>query len=381
MYTKLFRLIFVYIFCFSAASAQTPAQTIVQQLNKNIQQAYQPFILFEKTGSLEQTQDGIAQRFKITEIDSFQLSKQSEGYIVNLFCNDNAGCISVIKNNTLLPPLNSTSFFFGSVDQANSFIQSLQQLKQLYQSNQNTSSSKGTANTSVKNQTAESNMANENNNVIPPPRTSTSAVNPIINHPKQTQVSDVEDDEIEDKIIPTKQNNKDLKQKKSTANHEENETDDIKKTTVSNVNKSSNNLCDQLQQILSIAFTNQFDQIQGKENNAEKKIYESKFKLKGAKRNYLHPYQQKNAFIAEYKTSADYEGLMIDFDNLQNEIEACLGGDWDNNDMANNSEYDNFKGDVRDVEYAHIDKKITATIRIILLSDENNKSTLFIRVQ
>ena len=96
--------------------------------------------------------------------------------------------------------------------------------------------------------------------------------------------------------------------------------------------------------------------------------FDSKFKLKGARKNYLNWYKNERAYIAELKSSEDYEGLMIDFDNIQTEIEECLGHNWDNNDMSTGKEYDNFNGDIRDVEYADIDKKINLDLNSEVLT-------------
>lgn len=355
-------LLFILLFVFSCQLllAQNKSTELVKNINASIEGSYNPFNFYEKTGSVEQTQDGIMQRFKLAEIGDIKVTKNSEGYSADISCKEQNGCITLIKNSTQVTQMNMASFFFGNEMNANAFAANFTKLVDIYknpdQKNNTTIIKKEDIIITQEPIKTEPIIEKKEDGIIHPPKTNI----------KKEVVK--EDDEIEEEKPVVKS-----KPKKEIIEKEANEDKEIA--------KSSNDFCSQIINLLKIANDKRFKEIEGAETNATSKINESKLKLKGAKKNYLNWYNAHRAFIAELKTSSDYEMLMIEFDKIQTEIEECLGADWDNNDKADSKEYNNFKGDIRDVEYAHIDKKINSTIRIILLSDENNKSTLFIRIQ
>ena len=362
--------IFLSFVSFQFLNAQNNSAELVKNINATIEGSYNPFNFYEKSGNLEQTQDGIMQRFKLADIGSIKLTKNTEGYSVDITCKEQNGCITLIKNNTQVTQMSVSSFFFGNEMNGNAFASNFTKLISNYTKSE------------VK------------PNGIPAKKEETIATQePIKNEVKEIKTAPIVEQKADGIIHTPKTNTK----KEIAKVEEEEEIEDVEKsyakskTTKKNiekeeseekvVSKASKDFCNQINQLLKIANDKNFKSIEGNETNATKKINDSKFKLKGAKKNYLNWYNNERTFIAEIKTSLSYDDLMIEYDNVQAEIEACLGSNWDSDDRSGEKEYDNFNGEVRDTEYTDIDKKLKSRLRIILLSDEDNKSTLFIRIQ
>ena len=365
--------IFLSFVSFQFLNAQNNSAELVKNINATIEGSYNPFNFYEKPGNLEQTQDGIMQRFKLADIGSIKLTKNTEGYSVDITCKEQNGCITLIKNNTQVTQMSVSSFFFGNEMNGNAFASNFTKLV----SNYNKSVDKPNEIPTKKGEimATQEPIKNEVKEIKTAPLVEQKA-DEIIHSPKTISKKeiakvDVEEDDVE-KETGAKPNVKTKISQKKT------EQEDGEEKVVS---KAAKDICSQINQLLKIANDKNFKSIEGNETNATKKINDSKFKLKGAKKNYLNWYNNERAFIAEIKTSLSYDDLMIDYDNLQAEIEACLGSNWDSDDRSGEKEYDNFNGEVRDTEYTDIDKKLKSRLRIILLSDEDNKSTLFLRIQ
>lgn len=144
--------------------------------------------------------------------------------------------------------------------------------------------------------------------------------------------------------------------------------------------KSGNDFCSQLTNILQSGKENKFKAIEGKLTNADTKINDSKIKLKGARKNYLSWFKKERAFIAELKSGNDYELLLKDFENMQTQLDECLGAGWDMEDKSGSEEYAKLKTEVRDVEFKKENDETMPTIRIIFLED-NDKFSMFMRVK
>lgn len=364
--TLLFILLFFFNFQF--LNAQNNSAELVRNINATVEGSYNPFNFYEKTGSIEQTQDGIMQRFKLAEVGNIKVTKNTEGYSVDISCKDQNGCITLIKNSTQVTQMNVASFFFGNEMNSNAFANNLTKLVANYKNSENKPIATATKKEEII--ATQEPIKNEVKEVKTAPLVE-QKTDGIIHVPKTNTKKEIieEDEEIEDGEKPN------AKSKTTKKNIEKEESEEKV------VSKASKDFCSQINQLLKIANDKNFKSIEGNETNATKKINDSKFKLKGAKKNYLNWYNNERTFIAEIKTSLSYEDLMIDYDNIQAEIEACLGSSWDSDDRSGEKEYDNFNGEVRDTEYTDIDKKMKARLRIILLSDEDNKSTLFIRIQ
>jgi hypothetical protein len=364
--TLLFILLFFFNFQF--LNAQNNSAELVRNINATVEGSYNPFNFYEKTGSIEQTQDGIMQRFKLAEVGNIKVTKNTEGYSVDISCKDQNGCITLIKNSTQVTQMNVASFFFGNEMNSNAFASNLTKLVANYKNSENKPNATATKKQDII--TTQEPIKNEVKEVKTAPVVE-QKTDGIIHVPKTNTKKEIveEEEEIEDGEKPN------AKSKTTKKNIEKEESEEKV------VSKASKDFCSQINQLLKIANDKNFKSIEGNETNATKKINDSKFKLKGAKKNYLNWYNNERTFIAEIKTSLSYEDLMIDYDNIQAEIEACLGSSWDSDDRSGEKEYDNFNGEVRDTEYTDIDKKMKARLRIILLSDEDNKSTLFIRIQ
>ena len=360
------------LFSFQYLHAQNNSTELVRNINASIEGSYNAFNFYEKTGTVDQTQDGIMQRFKLEDVGTVKVTKNAEGYSVDIACKEQNGCMTLIKNSTQVTQMNVASFFFGNEMNSNAFASNFTKLVAIYnKSEQKTTSTIGKKEDAiltqepikpeVKEPKAAPIVEPKQDGIIHVPKTNIKK-----EMVKEEDVDDAEKVAVEKPIVKSKPT-------KKTIEKEENE-DKV-------VTKASKDLCSQINQLLKIAQDKNFKTIEGNETNATKKINDSKFKLKGARKNYLNWYNNERAFIAELKTSSDYEDLMIDYDNIQAEIEACLGANWDSDDRSGEKEYDNFNGDVRHTEYTDMDKKMKARLHIILLSDEDNKSTLFIRIQ
>jgi len=204
-----------------------------------------------------------------------------------------------------------------------------------------------------------------------------------------------EDIDVEEKEVQPKPSKKTSKVNKSQEETEDADESDDKNSKPSRKSKNeakqdveekeepviekSNDICEQIMQVIQSGKTKRFADLEGKVLNEQNKTNESRLKLKGAKRNYLSNYKNKRAFIAEYKVLTDNELIMIEFDKLQTQLEDCLDGNWDNEDRSGDDEYSELQGDVRDVEYKNTNDPTAPSLRIIMLSD-GKKYVLFVRI-
>jgi hypothetical protein len=143
--------------------------------------------------------------------------------------------------------------------------------------------------------------------------------------------------------------------------------------------KGNKDFCEQLMSLVKSGLSTQFKDIEGKETNSEKKINESKIKLKGARKSYLSWFNQKRAFLAELKLVDDNDYAVEEFQNIQNQLDECLAG-WDDEDHSTDDIYESIKYEVKDVEYTDSKNPNSPSIRLIIAS-EGKKFIVFLRIQ
>jgi hypothetical protein len=132
------------LFSFQYLHAQNNSAELVRNINASIEGSYNAFNFYEKTGTVDQTQDGIMQRFKLEDVGTVKVTKNTEGYSVDIACKLQNGCMTLIKNNTQVTQMNVASFFFGNEMNGNAFASNFTKLVAIYtKSEEKTNSTTG----------------------------------------------------------------------------------------------------------------------------------------------------------------------------------------------------------------------------------------------
>lgn len=404
----------------------------LKEMNAAIENKKEVMKLLEKSGMLEHKEMGGLYRFKLEEIGSIKEKVVEQNFIINVYCTDE-NCFTVYRNDTLGTQVNNNAYFFTSAERANSFARNLAFLVNSYK----TDGSKVTLELSLEGNTASTTNNNSqpdkdgldeyldaqednknktksaetktvvaNDDDADVDRTSTKALEAKehmeeikANREEKKQQRKEEFDEKREQLKTEKEEQREkqreaLAEKKaqvenSKTGNKRTKSDDedaeisglVKEETTDTDTKDKKNdaLCKPLELILKSYASSQFKSIEGMETNTVKHINESKVKWKGARKSYLSNFRNKRTFIAELKSSKDFELLQVEYDELQTDLENCLGPDWDFTDKSNSDEYADFNGEVRDTEY-HTSNSNTPTLRIILISD-GDRYTLFVRIQ
>lgn len=396
---------------------QTYAQSkveLIRAINSSIENKAEIFNFFDKTGYLEQYQGAILFRFKLSEISSIKEKEVEHNFIVTVACKGGS-CFSVIKGDSSNTAMDNNSYFFSNQARSGQFAKSLHKLSLLYQpeatielslihddqDQQQAEAHQPMVSTKAKEKDGLDNYLDEENQKETqkkstndddddeekkaPPRTQAK--------PVKTVVKEVKEDDEDEKPIPSKKKTKEADEDaddvekvsvkrspiKSADDKEIGLANDDNEEEDKGKDEKNSLFCKQLHQIIQSGLTAQFKNIEGTETNTKTKINESKLKLKGAKRSYLSWYKKQRAFIAEIKTSKDFDLLQVEYDELQTRLENCLGSDWDFTDKSTDDEYADFTGEVRDTEYK-LSSGPSPTLHIILISD-GDKYTLFIRIR
>lgn len=363
-----------------------------------------PLTLFEASSIIEQKVGQVTQRVSLSEIGYIDVTSSKLGYSVNFKCNESSPCVNVLKSDMTSSSMNSYSFFFTEAGAANTFAEHFGALIMHYKSSEKTVTikmykdangtiefAKGMETPNAKfnekkedvaevkkesvrsektiQQIQEEEMATENQDQVEP-----------IKKVKSTKKRIDDEDEMNDEPVQ-KVTKRKTKIEDESEDAEERPRGRTKSTNTPIDDDPIDNLDETCKRLLTVinAGGSQFKSIEGAVTNPDKGINDSKLKLKGAKRNYITTYRGKRAFIAEYKSHVNFDILSEEFDLLQTELEDCLGGDWDYNDRSGNDEYENYKDELRDIEYVNTANKTMATMRILLLKN-GGKYVLFVRI-
>jgi hypothetical protein len=378
----------------------------VRSMNAALDDKSEIFSFADKTGALEQHQGPYFYRLKLEDIGTIQEQFQSGKYNVTVGCRF-GNCFSLLKEETNTSNLNQNVYVFSSGQRSSRFAHALFELSKLYQQNGDE------IQTSFLTISEESKpiVKAENPPVdkIAPPPPKKDALDELLEKEDKEEKDNTNAEEREEKDINVKPKRTAPATRKTKTEEGEEEKEEVveletkssgrkvrkdrddednsaigglaEKETASDEKTTKNSLlCKQLTQILQSGAMGHFKSIEGTETNTKTKINESKVKLKGAKRNYLSWHKKERAFIAEFKSTKDLDLLQIEYDELQTEIDNCLGPDWEFADKSSDEEYAEFSGEVRDTEYHNTVIPNSPTVRVILLSD-NDKFTLFIRIQ
>ncbi len=382
-----------------SASAQKSASTLVQEINATIQQysadIKTPFHLFETIGTMEQAQNTFSSlRMKPGELQSIDVKPSALGFTVTIRCGENGHCLTLLKYDTLSTPMPSTAFFFTEASAANTFAITLRDLGKALNKEAlpvnldlikvNNANEKQAPPAAKTNTHATAQKQNDDDIDEPEEPVSKAPVTHAQHTVKTKANAKVEEEDKDDEEAePVKKTSRATTKTKAAKDEEDDVTEkddqlNIKVTSADNL--PTEPTCRQLLSVIQSGKQSGFKDIEGKETNAEKKINESKLKLRGAKRNYLSWYRNKRAFLAEYKTSNDNALIIEEFDKLQTELEDCLEGSWEDTDHSSDDMYANSKEEVKDVEYASTADPLAPHLRILIHS-EGDRHTLFIRIQ
>lgn len=369
-------------------------QELVFSMNGALDHKSEVFTFQDRSGYLMQNQSDGLYRLHIEDIDAILSKANPQGAMVEVKCRT-TGCFSITKGDSSIYNMGSYVYLFSSPERANKFAQALYILCGYFQGDPNP------VNFQM--------IKGEKTLIDPPPATAAPA--PVQKKDAIDEAMEEEDkEEAGTKKNPIKKETEaeDREEEDRTApkgnvrkiRKEEEEDDETKSEPTPRSNrprtthdesglanssrdqemKKESLLCKQLLQVVMSGVSGGFKSIEGPETNPKTHINESKLKLKGAKRNYLSWHKNQRAFIAEMKSTRSLEDIQFDYDDLQTEIENGLGSDWEDEDKSNDDEYANFSGEVRDTEYKST-KPGMPTIRLIMLSDGEEKYTLFIRVK
>lgn len=408
----------------------------LSEMNNAIENKKEVMKLLEKTGIVEHREMGGIYRFKLEDIASIKEKVVEQNFIINVYCND-GNCFTIYRNDSVGTQVNNNAYFFSSAEHAFIFAKNLALLSNSYKTNgekvilevvneQSGGNKTETSTTKTKDglddyldSQTDKEDANpskkQNPNVAKKEdddedadidRSSSKALEAKehmedikANREEKKQQRKDEFDEKREQLkaeqeVQREKQREELAAKKeqrapakttrrSTQKEEDTEavgglaSEDEKETNAND--KKNDALCKPLDMILKSAISSDFKSIEGAETNTLKHINESKVRWKGARKSYVTNYKGKRAFIAEIKSSKDFELLQIEYDELQTELEKCLGDEWDFTDKSNDEEYADFIGEIRDTEY-HNGATNGPKLRIILISD-NDKYTLFVRIQ
>lgn len=405
--------------------AQKSASELVNDLNKIITlysaDNASTFRLLEVTGSLEQKiADANSQRIKLNDLNEVNLNVNKEANNVSIHCHDQIGCINIIKRDLSASPSPSTAFFFVDSKSASDFARIFIQLIEKF------SPDRHAIKTNLPAETEPVVSSNQSEPPPPPPTKETKvppppppvqksnleidtdayeteakkpgrprkevseddeeekAPKPVLR--KQTkEVSEESEDEIDQKSKPSKQK-KQAKEKDIESEETDASEPPVRASRAPMDTDKGDELvepvCKQLMNIIQAGKRSGFKEIEGSLTNPEKKINESRAKLKGAKRCYLSWYKNQRAFIAEYKTYDDHEILIEEFLKLQTTLEDCLQGGWEDIDHSNDEMYANETEEVKDVEYKNVNDSTSPSFRIMMSNNSSKKQyILFVRIQ
>lgn len=408
------------------ANAQDEAKLAVVKMNQclsgfSADQA-QPLSFFSISGMLEQKQPNLIQRIGVASVAKIQVEVSKIGYSVTLTCGGQDPCINLVKTDMSTSTMGSTTFFFNNPGAANTFAMQCQKLIAkvkkadvageliLYKkengetpflpdqdptlaiaSSPKTSEPKPSTNTtsSPKEKTIREIQEEEDDNEgdkVEKGKKSKPAKTSKSNKEKEEM-----DTEQEEENPTTSKTKKKARQTEKLEDEEEDETPKTKSTTKKRANTEDNDMalddeqkgnkdfCEQLMSLVKSGLSTQFKDIEGKETNSEKKINESKIKLKGARKSYLSWFNQKRAFLAELKLVDDNDYAIEEFQNIQNQLDECLAG-WDDEDHSTDDIYESIKYEVKDVEYTDSKNPNSPSIRLIIAS-EGKKFIVFLRIQ
>ncbi|MBK7690549.1 MAG: hypothetical protein IPJ31_05345 [Bacteroidetes bacterium] len=436
------QLIFAMLLLVSKAGAQIDLKSTTAMLQECLQlnagSTPTLFSLFEQSGMMEYKQTNLIQRIKLSDLHSITVNANISGYSVDMNCFEENLCINFIKNDTSNSSLKGTAIQFTELILANTFADNLGNLVNHFKTTEppliKTLFKTADGNTPV--------LGGKRPPKIPTPPAvkkvepkeeidkdeveKEEAVQPVPEkksnaRSKRAEKKEKEEEEEEPKEVrksPTRKSvKKEEKEEESDAeektsprekrkaarkeaaeeeeekNGDEDTPSERKKGTrnklIEDVNdpyadesksKAGSDFCNQLLAILQSGKENKFKNIEGKLTNADTKINDSKVKLKGARKNYLSWFKKERAFIAELKSSTDYESIVKDFENIQTQLDECLGAGWDMEDKSSSEEYAKLKTEVRDVEFKKESDEAMPTIRVIFL-ENGGKFTMFMRVK
>jgi hypothetical protein len=400
------KILFVLLALFFTKTAynQDDTKLMLTRMNQCISgfsaDASSPLNYFPVSGMLEQKQQNLSQRITLSDVTKVIVEISKVGYSVTYTCNDEGNCVSLIKSDMSTSTMASTSFFFNNPAAANTFATMSNSLISksrkvdkpidliLFktQDGQTPLLPETTYTTTEKKQTQANKKAEEDQDEEYVPITK-----PASN--KKTTKRDEEED-VEDKPIKEPKSTTKKKQQKEDKEDNDTESEPVKekkskpKKTEPELNependtdkKLANDFCGQLMAVVKSGTLTKFKDIEGKETNAEKKVNESKLKLKGAKKNYLSWFNQERAFISELKSVLDNDLAIEEFEKLQAQLDECLADGWDFNDRSQDENYDNAKFDVKDVEYINTKDTNSPSVRIAIAPD-GDRFTLFVRVK
>lgn len=374
--------------------AQHSPNELVQDLNKTIS-LYSAdnaslFAFLEQTGTLEQKiNESTFQRIKLADINHVKVEANAEGGQVTISCAESSKCINLIKKDMSSSFNPANTFFFSDSKAANTFGKSMFELIGKYADDKNL---------------VTADLLKE----IEPSSAPITQAPPVIKQQvSQKSNLQISEDEPDDNEKVSKSNAKTRKQQiieeeETEAPAEKVSTTRSKKRVENNDSEEDQNsaarnndnpmsrqnvveiidpICKQLMNVIKAGKNSSFKEIEGAETNSTAKINDSKLKLKGAKRSYLSWYKKQRAFIAEFKTLTDNELMIEEFQKLQTQLEDCLEAGWEDIDHSGDEMYSKATEEVKDVEYKNVNDPSMPSFRILIGKSEQNKYTLFVRIQ
>lgn len=418
-------IVLIYVSFLLRANAQEDVKSAVAVMNKCISgfsaDQAQPLSFFAISGMLEQKQANLIQRISVSGIAKIKVETSKLGYSVTATCPSGDPCVNFVKSDMSTSSMESTSFFFSNPGAANTFATRLQNIiiktRKTDVAGELTLYKDSNGQTPMLDEKTTPIQTNLETTAIPEEKKTIAKTNPNPTLPKEKTIREIQEEDTdteEKKEDKRKTSTKEKKPKTTKEDDTEEEIDEKptrKKTkkeakeeeepeineelTKSNPAKKTkrleedaentddnqggkNDLCEQLMAVVKSGLNTQFKDIQGKETNTEKKINESKIKLKGARKSYLSWFNNKRAFISELKLVDDNDFAIEEFQNLQYQLDECLAG-WDDEDHSTDPVYDNVNYEVKDVEYTNPKDPKSPSIRIAIAS-EGKKFILFVRI-
>ena len=390
-------LLLLFISSFTGATAQTSISDLVKELNRTITiystDNAAPLTIYEPIGTIEQKKnESSSQRFKLSEIGSILVEKNTSGFTVNIHCADSSRCMSLIKNDMSTSMMPSDAFFFNDARAANTFAKRLEELIAKYPSDRKPVQAQ------LLKESIESTPSNEKNTGVSSSQKTTPPTKNKHEEDDEQEADDQEDKKEKSAVREKKAPLTEAEAKERAINRRKQKEDDDADKAEERENKKAARkdneaidnsaiqeltepVCKQLLAIIKAGKDSKFKDIEGKETNPTTKINESKLKLKGAKRSYLSWYKKERAFLAEYKTLIDHELILIEFEKLQTELEDCLEGGWEDIDHSSDEIYANVSEEVKDVEYKFTSDPTRPSLRIMINTDQSKRYTLFVRIQ
>lgn len=364
-------------------------QELVFTINSALDNKSEVFTLQDRSGYLMQNQPDGLYRLHLADIESILTKANQQNGMVEITCRDHA-CFAITKGDSSSYSMGSFAYLFSSTERANRFAQALHKLCAYFQGDPNP--------VTLQLIKGEKTLVEPIPSSTPPPQAKQKdAIDEAMDEDEKTgtnktsakkvkkdEDTDADDDEkpVGKKLISKDEDEEEKPAKNIPSSRQRPQKEDhglVNEESEREVKKESI-LSKQLMQVVQSGMSSNFKSIEGPETNPKTHINDSKIKLKGAKRNYLSWHKNQRAFIAEMKSTKSLEDIQFDYDDLQTEIENGLGPEWDNEDKSNDEEYADFSGEVRDTEYKSSNPGVP-TIRIIMLSDGEDKFTLFIRVK